>query len=94
MTLPRSAKLRGKRFRILHPVNLGDFGMCDDSKETMRIWIRLDQSPKDFLETVIHEAMHGCLPDTTEEAVTETAESIAGLLWKYGYRIPGTERDA
>lgn len=87
MSLPRVARLRGKRFKLKHLPKMVDFGMCDDSKEEMRIWLRLDQPPKDFLETVIHEALHGCLPDITEEAVTETAEDIAGMLWRYGYRI-------
>ena len=37
-------------------------------------------------ETVVHEALHACIPDLSETPVRETADAISKLLWKLGYR--------
>jgi hypothetical protein len=35
----------------------------------------------------VHELLHACRPELSEEAVTETADVIAGVLYKLGARI-------
>ena len=40
-----------------------------------------------LLETEIHEAMHACFPQLSEETVTEAARDLARILWALGYRI-------
>jgi len=41
---------------------------------------------KTTLEVLIHEALHAANWDLDEAAVQETAEDIAKILWKLGYR--------
>ena len=62
-------------------------GYADDPR-TQGKAITLDsaQSPREYLESVIHECLHCCLWDLDESAVDETARDIAELLWKMGYR--------
>ena len=38
-------------------------------------------------QTAVHELLHACRPELSEEAVTETADVIAGVLFKLGARI-------
>ena len=41
---------------------------------------------KRLLNYTIHEAQHACLWDLDEEAVNDSAEAIAEILWKDGWR--------
>ena len=66
----------------------GSCGSIDPSDAPQkRILIALNQAPQDLLDTVIHECMHACLPDTAEESVTETATDIAKVLHRMGCRV-------
>jgi hypothetical protein len=38
------------------------------------------------LETTIHECLHACYPQVSEETITESARDIARVLWLLGYR--------
>jgi hypothetical protein len=38
------------------------------------------------LDTLIHEAMHACLWDLSEDAVDSSATDIARFLWRCGWR--------
>ena len=38
------------------------------------------------LETIIHEFLHVCFPQVSEEHITEAARDIAKALWALGYR--------
>ena len=44
------------------------------------------QSPKDYLDTLLHEAIHENFPKVKEPKVLNAATSIANLLWRLGYR--------
>lgn len=44
------------------------------------------QYPKDYLDTLIHEALHEILPHKSEKFILRAASSIANLLWRLGYR--------
>jgi hypothetical protein len=44
------------------------------------------QCPKDYLDTLIHEALHELLPNKSEKIILRLASSLANLLWRLGYR--------
>lgn len=44
------------------------------------------QSPKDYLDTIIHESLHELFPRKKEEKILKAGNSIANLLWRLGYR--------
>ena len=49
--------------------------------------VRQSLQPKAMLNVTVHEMLHACRPELSEEAVTETADEIAGVLYKLGARI-------
>lgn len=59
-------------------------GLCytDDN------YIEIDkrQSDREMLNTYTHELLHAFFPSLSEERVTKTADIIADVLWKRGYR--------
>lgn len=84
-------KINKKKWKIkivkstdLSPVSYGE---CDDvSCTNPEIWIKRSLKPKDLMDTVIHEVLHAVRPELSEEAVLETASTIADALWKLKYR--------
>lgn len=75
-------KLRDKRYSIrLGPCG-GDWGEIDDAKREIKI--NPAAKGKKLLYALIHEGLHGCLPDLSEGAINETAESLTEILWKSG----------
>lgn len=48
--------------------------------------IPIDGDTLDELDTIIHEAMHVCLPDVAEDAVGATATAVGRLLWRLNWR--------
>lgn len=44
------------------------------------------QCPRDYLDTVIHEALHELFPKGKEPDILNAGTSIANLLWRLGYR--------
>jgi hypothetical protein len=43
-------------------------------------------TPKNELETIIHEATHIVFPEMSEADVTRHGEAVASVLWKEGFR--------
>lgn len=41
---------------------------------------------RSLLETIIHECLHACCPQLSEETVTAAARDIARVLWALGFR--------
>jgi hypothetical protein len=39
------------------------------------------------LETEIHEGLHCCFPQMSEESITQAGGDLARILWALGYRI-------
>ena len=65
-----------------------NWGECDlptASKPLMTV--RQSLQPKVILNVTVHELLHACRPELSEEAVTQTADVIAGVLYKLGARI-------
>lgn len=59
----------------------------------MRIEIRSNQSPVEYLGTLVHELMHLCFPDLCESKVDQISRVITYQLWRQGYRRqPGRQR--
>lgn len=44
------------------------------------------QSPKDYMDTLIHEALHELMPRKPEAFILKAGTTIANLLWRLGYR--------
>jgi len=82
----KTVHLRGKAWKVRTLARLmpGTLGMCDYSARTLHIPV--DGDTESELDTCIHEALHGCLPDLDEATVDETATSIARLLWRLQWR--------
>lgn len=81
--------IRGKAYRLefVRKIEGDALGMCDApnvSAKRIRVLERLRGEKR--ISTLIHEALHGALWDLDEEAVRETADDIARLLWRLGYR--------
>lgn len=45
-----------------------------------------DQSPKEYLDTLIHELYHVADPDASEEKVIKVANMLAENLWRHKFR--------
>jgi hypothetical protein len=73
----------------LSPSSLGE---CDDpEKAKPEIWVKRTQKPIDLMDTIIHEVLHAVRPELSEEAVLDTATTIAKVLWKFNYRKQSDE---
>ena len=77
-------KFRSKNYEIKLMDTGDEWGSCH--AQAKQIWLDKNAPPKKLLDAAIHEGLHACLPDTTEDAVDSTGTDIAGLLWKLGYR--------
>ena len=68
---------------------MNDAGECDSpdtiDKEIV-IALQHNKDPKEELNTLLHEALHACAFDLSEDAVEEISSSISSFLWKLGYR--------
>ncbi len=77
-------KIRIVKSTEMSPYYLGE---CDDPKYAKpEIWVKRSQKPIDLMDTIIHEVLHAIRPELSEEAVLETATTVAKALWKLNYR--------
>ena len=78
-------RIRGRYFEMtferLPPTH---DGACD--YHGRRVKIRKTLRGERQLEVIIHELLHAAHWDLDESAVEETAEDLARVLWKLGYR--------
>jgi len=86
----RSHSFRGKRYKIIDVPSRkkNEFdGYCDPPQNLDKT-LAINEKLTDLrhLETVIHESIHACVFDLTEQAVSTSAHDIASLLWRLGYR--------
>lgn len=83
-------RLRGRFWRLLFTsegLDADSDGDCDKPnayRKTIRI--HPDLKPEREFDVLIHEMLHACSWDLSEEAVEETASDIARALWRLGYR--------
>lgn len=84
-------KINDKNWKIkivksteMSPSTLGE---CDNPAHSKpEIWVKRTQKPIDLMDTIIHEVLHAVRPELSEEAVLDTATTIAKALWKLNYR--------
>ncbi len=77
-----------------HGLGPNEYGECPDprDKKSQPIKIRPGMSPRQELDTVIHELLHaGAYKLLSEEWVNEFAQDVARVLWKMGWRKTGDE---
>ena len=86
---PVTHMFRGHRYRLVpyHAKKAKTHGDCDAPRcldKQMRIPTR--GTTRKELTVIIHEALHACMWDLSEEAVDETSQDIARLIWRLNWR--------
>lgn len=62
-------------------------GKCEHPDSVERtVYIKRGQSPKDELDTTIHELNHSANWAASEEYIEQVSTDITEVLWKLGYR--------
>lgn len=80
-------KLHNKWWVFKRVPNLKDDGIIDAPDiPNKHLKINSKLRGKKELETILHEALHGCIWNLSEEDIQQTGEDLANLLWKLGYR--------
>ena len=78
---------RGKRYKIeLNCPYMHNDGEADapfEKGKEIKFARRLYD--KELLETYIHESLHACFWDMSEESVDSAARDVAAFLWRLGY---------
>ena len=85
----RSHTFAGHRYRVrnLAGVSRDALGQCDFERKIINIPIAGDTLEE--MDTCIHEGLHCCMPYLAEDAINQSATSIAKLLWRLGWRKHG-----
>ncbi len=88
-------KLHGKIWEYREVPNLGGRGDIDPPhQEGKQVRILSNLDGEEELEVILHELLHGCAWILTEDWVETTAEDIAKILWRLGYRKRKKEEKA
>lgn len=92
MKYPIKSKVLSKhplKFKILNRM-IADtdnaVGQCWPWTKKHIIEIDPRQSPKDYLDTIIHETLHELFPRKKEKDILKAGNSISNLLWRLKYR--------
>ena len=74
--------LRGRRYRVVYTTLPDDRDGDCDSPKCGRPEIRINSAltGQKKAQTLMHESLHACLWDASEDAVTETAVDVTKLL--------------
>lgn len=88
--LPKSHVFRGKKY-LVKPLNAKQKRDCDGladapSVKQKTISLNTDLHGRRALTVALDEAIHACVWDLDNDSVADIADSIAGFLWKLGYR--------
>ena len=79
------AKLRDRRWTIRWSRLRGSVhGWCCWANRVITLDER--ETERERLDTAIHEVLHACLPDVSEDAIDATATGLANVLWKLNWR--------
>lgn len=78
------------KFRVINKELLekhGCVGQCWPGPYSEHL-IEIDprQTKKEYLDTLIHEALHELFPRSKERKILHAGTSVANLLWRLGYR--------
>jgi hypothetical protein len=82
----KNVKIRNEKWEIhdQEELKVPLLGLCD--YEHKRISAPFDGDERHELDTIIHEVMHASLPDLNEDAIAESAETLANILWELNWR--------
>ena len=82
-------RIRGKHWTLVYTnalPNDADAHYEAPTTPNKQIRIRPNLSEARRLEMVLHECLHAAFWDLEEEAIESSAEDIARVLWRLGYR--------
>lgn len=71
-------KIRGKQWKVIFkpvPCEPSLFGICDYDTRTIHVHPKMEVKG-----TLIHEVLHACLPDLSEDAVSQTEQALTAAL--------------
>lgn len=84
--------LYGKRYRLKYVRMRGkSSGLCDapSKPSKRRILIRKrGYRTQRVMDDILHECLHACGWDMSEEWVHHTASDLAKVLWSQGFQVP------
>ena len=89
----RSITILGKRyrFRLMDGRKMPDvFGECEDPKaagKEIRIRKALLKHPREFVETLIHEMLHGADFSRKEDWISQLADDLERALHRFGFGL-------
>ena len=89
---PRKIKIRRHTWTLVTH-DMPDDGLCEYLARSPRkhIWIHPAMTGERMLDVLVHECLHCALPDIDEVVISDTASSIAKILWDLGYRCEWDE---
>ena len=62
-------------------------GFCEHpSEKAKKIVIDKNLTDEAELEVLVHEMIHACFFDLSEDSVNQSAADVARALWRLGYR--------
>ena len=92
--MPRKSKKSTKKRRVINvrernlgrekAMGLAHFDYYGENKNLIEVDPR--QNSMDYLDTLIHEALHVMFPDMSEAEVVKHSSRFARLVWRQGYR--------
>lgn len=77
-------RFKVKNKRLIEACNC--VGQCWPHNGRHLIEIDPRQCPKEYMDTLIHEALHELWPKSRESKILRAGTSLANLLWRLGYR--------
>ncbi len=92
------AQFRNKRWKVVTTTTKGTLkrnldGYAEHAHEKGKtLYVAQSLRNGKLLETLLHEALHCCLPDLREEVVTTVAADLGRFLGRVGYSIPADDR--
>jgi len=84
----RTHTFRGKSWKIKNTHGRAKYaGDCDPPVTKDKVMhLKMHSWTRDDLDTILHECLHACFWDLSEDAVTEYADATSKLLFRLGWR--------
>ena len=85
---PLPTSIRGIPYDISFSPHRTNNGTCRGPIGTKPGRITIDSSltSRPELRFILHEALHACFWDISEEAINQSSDDISRILWDLGYR--------
>jgi|TARA_B110001454_G_C12445582_1_gene319804 hypothetical protein len=92
--MPKKSKKSTKNRRVINvrernlgregALGLAHFDYYGENKNLIEVDPR--QNSQEYLDTLIHEALHCIFPDMSETEIVKHSSRLARLVWRQGYR--------